>query len=295
MAARCHRLPHLRLRDQLACPHDPPHRGEERVRADEGGGRAGRALGSPVAQADRLDRDARVEGCLERGPAEVALCAAAPRAALGEDGDRVAGPQRLGDPGHRAGQGADPVPVDEQGTAAGGHPPRHGPVPDLRLGEHPGRTDGGEHRDVQPGDVVGHEQHPAVGRGAAVDPYPDACGPDDPAGPAPDQSAGYPRPERAEQEPDDQQEQDRRDPQDGQRHGPGRSRRVHAPLGVQGALGRQGVATSTGWASAAGTPAVWALAAVAVGIPTAPREGVLMAATSVTPGRGRGSGAGSAS
>lgn len=158
----------------------------------------------------------------------MALGAAAPGAALGEDGDRLARPQRLGDPGHRGGQGPDAVPVDEQGAAAGGQPPRDRPVPDLRLGEHPGRADGGEQRDVQPGHVIGDEQQPAVGCRVTVDPYPDPRGPHDPAAPAPYQSRGYPPAERGGDEPGDQQEQDRHEAQGGQGHGPGRSRHVHA-------------------------------------------------------------------
>lgn len=237
MAARRDRLPHLDLGDQPACPRHPPHRAEQRVLADEGGRRAGRAPGRPVVQLHRLDGDARVQGGLEGGPAEVALGAAAPGAALGEHGDRLTGAQRPGDPGHRPGQCADTVPVDEQGAAAGGQPPRHRPLPDLRLGEHPGRTHGGEQRDVQPGDVVGDEQQPAVGRGAAVDPYPHSRGPDDPAAPAPDQPRGYPRAEGAEQDADDQQEQDGREPQHGQGYGRGPSRRVHARLRGAGRAG----------------------------------------------------------
>ncbi|KUO06591.1 hypothetical protein AQJ67_01125 [Streptomyces caeruleatus] len=65
--------------------------------------------------------------------------------------------------------------------------------------------------------------------------------------------------------------------------------------GVQGALGRQRFAASTGWGPATGSPAALASGAVAVGTRTALREWVLMAATSVTPGRGRGSAADSAS
>ncbi len=237
MPARRDGVAHLDVGDQLACPHHPPHRGEQRVLADEGGGRAGRALGQPVVQADRLDGDVRVEGRLEGRPAEAALGATAPGAALGEHRDRLPGPQRLGDPGHRTGQGADPVPVDEQGAAAGGQPPRDGPVPDLRLGEHPRRADGGEQRDVQPGDVVGDEQQAAVGRGSALDPYPDPRGPDDPAAPAPDQPRGYQPAQRDGDDPDDQQEQDRREPQRGQGYGSGTPSRGRARLRGAGRVG----------------------------------------------------------
>lgn len=65
--------------------------------------------------------------------------------------------------------------------------------------------------------------------------------------------------------------------------------------GVQGAWGRQRFAASTGWARPTGVPVVPAWGTGAVGTRTAPREWVLMAATSVTPGRGRGSAADSAS
>lgn len=238
MTARRDRFPDLYLGHQPPRRRHPPHRGEQRVLADEGRRRAGPAPGHPaVPQVHRLHGDARVQGGLEGGPAEAALGAAAPGAALGEDGDRFAGPQRLGDPGHRLGQCADPVPVDEQGAAAGGQPPGHGPLPDLRLGEHPGRAYGGEERDVQPGDVVGDEQQPAVGHGAAVDAYPDSRGAYHPAAPASDQSPGDPGGERAGQEPQDQQGQHGHDPQNGKRYGPGRARRVHARLWGAGGAG----------------------------------------------------------
>ena len=56
----------------------------------------------PVPQTHRLDGHPGVQGGLEHRAAEVALGAAAPGAALGEDGDRGAPAQRVGDPGDRA-------------------------------------------------------------------------------------------------------------------------------------------------------------------------------------------------
>ncbi len=95
---------------------------------------------------------------------------------------------RCGDPCDRGRQGAQPVAVDEQHSAARGQRARHRPPPDLGLGQHPGRADGGQQRDVQPGDVVGDEQQPAGGRrGGAGHPDPHPGRPDD--GPAPARTA----------------------------------------------------------------------------------------------------------
>ncbi|GAA3309001.1 hypothetical protein GCM10020295_72490 [Streptomyces cinereospinus] len=123
--------------------------------------------------ADRLDGDPGVQRGLEHGPAEGALGAAAPGAALGEDADRGPGPQQVGDVRDRARQGAQAVPVDEHDAGAGGQRTGDRPLPDLGLGDHAGRAYRGQQRDVQPGDVVGDQQQAAGGRGGAGDADPD--------------------------------------------------------------------------------------------------------------------------
>jgi hypothetical protein len=151
-------LADLDLGDQPAGPRHPPQGGEQGVVADEGGHRARLAPSGAVADADGLDRDARVQRGLEHGTPEVPLGAPAPGAALGEYRDGLPGAQGPRDAGDCVRERPQPVPVDEQGAAARGQRSRHRPAADLPLGEHPGRADGGEQGDVQPGDVVGDQQ-----------------------------------------------------------------------------------------------------------------------------------------
>ncbi len=103
-----------------------------------------------------------------------------------EDHDRGPGAHRARDPGHRLGQGPQPVTVDEESTAGRGEGTRHRPLPDLGLREHPAGADGREERDVEPRDVVGDHQQTALLRGGPGEPHPDARRPHKGPAPGPD-------------------------------------------------------------------------------------------------------------
>ncbi|GAA2489381.1 hypothetical protein GCM10010276_30320 [Streptomyces longisporus] len=236
MAAGREGVPYVDLGHQAPHRHHPPDRREQRVVADEGGRRAGRTPGDPVAQAYRLYGNARVEGGLEDGATEGALSASAPGAALGEDPDGLTVAQRVRDAGDGFRQGAQPVAVDEKG-AAGRERAGHGPVPDVGLGEHAGRADGGEKRDVQPGDVVGDHEQAAGGRGGAGDTDLDPCGPHDPPAPPLHQPGGDPPAERRQHDPGEHQGHDCRHPQHGTGYGRGGPPRLDARLGGAGRAG----------------------------------------------------------
>ncbi|GLV85631.1 hypothetical protein Slala03_53200 [Streptomyces lavendulae subsp. lavendulae] len=165
---------------------DPPQGGGQRVVPDEGGRPGDLPVRQPVAQPHRLYGDPRVQRRLEGGPPEGPLGAPAPGGTLGEDGDPVPGQQGPGDGRDGFGQGPDPVAFDEQGPRPGGEGAEHRPGPDLALGQHPGRQDRRDERDVQPGDVVGDDQAAPFPAGGAVhgDPYPE--GPQERGGPGPD-------------------------------------------------------------------------------------------------------------
>ncbi|GAA0285430.1 hypothetical protein GCM10010302_24620 [Streptomyces polychromogenes] len=216
-------------------PGDAPQGGGQRVVPDEGGRPGEPSAGQPVGDPYGLYGDPRVQGRLERGPPEGPLAAAAPGAALGEDGDPVPGPQRPGDGVHGPGQGPDPVAFDEEGARLGGEPAEHRPGADLALGQHPAGQGGGDERDVGPGDVVGDDQAGPVrpGRAAHGDPQPQ--------GP---QERGAPGPDQRTPGPDGQQPHRRggRDGQQDQRQGAGepqhRVREARRPARVAGAVPR---------------------------------------------------------
>jgi hypothetical protein len=142
----------------------PAQGGEERVVADEGGDCRGRRVGEPVPDAYRLHGHPGVQGGLESGRAEAAVPPAAPGAALGEHGDGGAGAEGVREAGDDLRQGPEAVPVDEEGAGTGDDRAEDRPGADLALGEHAGRPEGCEERDVEPGDVVGDDEHAAGGR-----------------------------------------------------------------------------------------------------------------------------------
>ncbi|CAM5744468.1 hypothetical protein SAFG77S_08125 [Streptomyces afghaniensis] len=230
----------LDLGDQAAGRRDPPQGGEQGVVADERGRGGGRSAGEPVADPDRLDRHPGVQGGLEDGPAKGALGPAAPGAALGERRDGGALAQGPGDTGDGVREGPQPVPVDEQGAAAGGQRPGDGPPPYLGLGQHPRGANGGEQRDVQPGDMVGDQQQSAGGGGGAGDADPDPRGPHEPPAPPPDQGCRYPGTERRQRDPREQQQDYPGEPQHGTRHGPRRHPRRHPHRRLHTGLRRAG-------------------------------------------------------
>jgi hypothetical protein len=161
------------LRHQAPGGGHPAQGGEERVVADEGSQRGGGGIAEPVADAYRLHGHPGVQGGLESGRAEAAVAPAAPGAALGEDDDGGPGAERVREVGDDLRQGPEAVAVDEEGAGAGDQWAEYGPGADLALGEHTGGPDGGEERDVEPGDVVGDDQHAAGGRQRlASDAYP---------------------------------------------------------------------------------------------------------------------------
>lgn len=168
-----------------AGPHDPPQGGGQRIVPDEGGRPSRPPVVEQVADPYGLYGHPRVQRGLERGPPEGALGASAPGGALGVDGDAVAGEQGPGEGVDGGGQGAQPVAFDVEGAGLPGERPEHGPGPDVALGQHPGGQDGGDERDVQPGDVVGDDQPASAGAGSPVHGDPQAEGAQQSGGPGP--------------------------------------------------------------------------------------------------------------
>ncbi|GGS81543.1 hypothetical protein GCM10010286_02620 [Streptomyces toxytricini] len=230
------------LRRDPARAGRPPQGGGERVVADEGACPRSGAVGEHIGEADGLYGDARVEGGLEGGPAEGAAGTPAPGAALGEDGDAVAGPEGAGECADGGRQRADPVAFDEEGSGAGGEPAQYGPAADVALGERAAGQGRGHEGDVEPGDVVGGDEAGTVGAGAAVDVDAQAEGPQEGGRPGADEGVAGP----AGQQPDrrrgaggdEEQGEGGGDPQEGARDSRGRPVVACAGRGCAG-RGRQ--------------------------------------------------------
>lgn len=160
-----------------AGPRDPPQRGGQRIVPDERGRPGGPPVIEQVADPYGLYGHPRVQRGLERGAAEGPLGAPAPGGALGVDGDAVAGGQGPGEDADGGGQAADPVAFDVDGAGLPGQRSEDRPAADVALGQHPGRQDRGDERDVQPGDVVGDDQPATPGAGDPVhgDPQPEGA------------------------------------------------------------------------------------------------------------------------
>lgn len=211
---------YVHLRDQATGGGHPPEGGQQGVVADEGGGRADGPAVQAVAEPYGLHRDARVQGRLEDGPPEGAPRAPAPGAPLGEHTDRGAGAQRVREVGDGAREGAQPVAFEEDHPGPRGQRPGDRPPPYLRLGDQPGGAYGGQQRDVQPGDVVGDQQHPARRGGAPAHPDPHARGPHHRQRPAAHQPGRDAPAQRQQRDPGEQHHRHGRQPQ----HGPRRHR-----------------------------------------------------------------------
>lgn len=235
-----------------AGPRDPPQRGGQHVVADEGG-RPGRPpVVGQVADPYGLYGYPRVQRGLERGPPEGPLGASAPGGALGIDGDAVAVDQSPGEGVDGGGQGAQPVALDVEGAGLPGERPEDRPAPDVALGQHPGGQDGGDERDVQPGDVVGDDQPATAGAGRPVHGDPQAEGAQQGGGPGP----YHPVPGPLRQQPQRRGAQDsEQDQGDGAGETQYRARHAHrAPLVAGAGLGSAGRGREPG-AHAAGASA----------------------------------------
>ncbi|GGU83995.1 hypothetical protein GCM10010275_19150 [Streptomyces litmocidini] len=135
---------------------DPPQRRPQRIVPDVRGGPR-----RPVVDPYRQHGAAAVQGGLERGRAETPPGPPAPGRPLGEDDHPAPAGEHRGHGPDGAGQGPEPVAVDEEGAAERGERTEDGPAADLRLGHHPPGQHGRQEGDVQPGDVVGDDEERA--------------------------------------------------------------------------------------------------------------------------------------
>ena len=134
----------------------PAHRGVQALVADERGARL------RVAQRDRHDPGARVDGRLEHRRPERTHRGAAPGRALREDRHGRAAAQGGRDLGDGRREGARPGAVHEDRAGGGGHRADHRPAAHLALGEQPARRHRQDRERVEPGDVVGDQQRPVA-------------------------------------------------------------------------------------------------------------------------------------
>ena len=203
------------LRRQPAGRHHPPQRRGQCVVPDERRGTGRLSVRCAVGDVYGTHGNARVERGLEDRRGEPALVLAAPRTALGKDDHPGAGGERRGDGPYGAGQRPQPFALHEERAAPGGQHTQHRPAPDLALGQHPPREDGGEERDVQPGDVVGDDQHSAArapGRAPARDTDPRPEDPQDRMGPRPGEPVPYGRTQQGERWCEQRPGQNEKDP-----------------------------------------------------------------------------------
>ena len=125
-----------------------------------------------VGQRQRLDRDVAA-GFLEHSGEQRRLerldAVAVGRSAFGEQDQGVS---RLEATGHFVGDlvdGGASRTVDEDGALQPGKARHEGPRSDFSLGNEREGGDGAQHRDVEPGDVVGDDEHGTPLGDAAVD------------------------------------------------------------------------------------------------------------------------------
>jgi len=132
--------------------------------AHVGGGYRGPVAGLPVVQRHGHHPGAGIDGRLEQGAVEGQQLVAVGSGAFGEDTDPMAPPQFLDQVLPRPLGGCARAPFQEDGFGADAEPADHRPAADVVLGDEGGGGDGIDGEDVQPGNVVGHEQAAIEGR-----------------------------------------------------------------------------------------------------------------------------------
>lgn len=143
---------------QVRVPEHPQQVGQQGVVVDVGDREIGLgAVAPPIADGHGLDAQARLLGDGQEPRMETTHLAAVAGGPLGEDQHPAPGGDTGGDL-----LGDDPdligATLDEEGPGEVGHPAHQWPAPHLGLGEEGDLGLGAQRRDVQPGDVIGHQQ-----------------------------------------------------------------------------------------------------------------------------------------
>lgn len=149
------------------CAQRAPERAEQRVVVDVAR-RVARLAGRLVDEAQRCRLHGHVgrDGGLQEVGMEGQQHAAIARRAFGEDGDAVAVAQRLGHVVNHAQRVATLLALDVERAGAGGQRTDQGPVLHRRFRDEAHVPRRMQRDDVEPGDVVGDQQHrPARGTG----------------------------------------------------------------------------------------------------------------------------------
>ena len=123
-----------------------------------GGSGAAPAVAVMVGEGQGNDGASGLDGRLQQGAVEVQQAAAVGGGAFREEGHHVAPAQDgadflVDDPGMAAAAAA-----QENGVGARREPADDGPLPHFGLGDEGGRLGGVDQIDVQPGDMIGHQQ-----------------------------------------------------------------------------------------------------------------------------------------
>jgi len=157
--ARGQRRRRVQVDDQRACAGHAPERSQERKVADVSRHDRVLAVGRAIADRHRLDVARRVDDRLQQRALERQQSGAVGRRALGKYRDDVAAGERVRRVGVDAARVAAPVALDEQRAHALDEPPRDRPARQLRLRDEPHGLHGVQHEDVEPGHMVGHDEH----------------------------------------------------------------------------------------------------------------------------------------
>jgi hypothetical protein len=154
------RLTERHHRREARSVHCAPDRSHQRLVAQVE--RTGAVLPRRIvdeAQRQRLHGRAGRDGRLDQVGVEGQHAAAVARGALGKHRNDLPGPQAVGDLVHHVHHVATVFALDVERAGAGGERPDQRPVPDVGFRHEPAVPRRMDHQDVEPGNVIGHQQH----------------------------------------------------------------------------------------------------------------------------------------
>ena len=153
-------LPHDHLGMQVPCAQGLEHRGQQRVVANESR-RVADFAGAAIdkAQGHRLHRHLGGNGGLNQIGMEGLEFQSIAGGAFREDREHIAGLQALGHVLHHAVRVAARLSLDEQGTGTVRKITNEWPAAHVGFGDEAAVARGMHHQNVEPGDVIGHQQH----------------------------------------------------------------------------------------------------------------------------------------